>query len=178
MRAHSVDIWYQNAYLYTIVLFVVTCKGALIVRHWTYPTLFTFVFSLIFFFIFLLLLAEVGPLIRLSRELIGIPVRLYETGIFWLSIMLMVVLCLIRDFSWKYLRRDIWFEAYHIIQEIQSVSTAAMVRRPSRRSSVVTRGLSFNRTLVRRGFAFAQNETGEAKHVQQYDTLSKKPDGK
>jgi phospholipid-transporting ATPase len=51
--------------------------------------------------IFLPIYATVAPLLGFSEEYAGILPFLYPTIVFWASIIVIPVMCLIRDFAWK-----------------------------------------------------------------------------
>lgn len=45
--------------------------------------------------------------------------RLFPSAVFWLQTVVLAVLCLLRDFAWKYVKRMYYPQTYHYIQEIQ-----------------------------------------------------------
>jgi len=51
--------------------------------------------------IFLPIYATVAPLLNFSTEYTGILPHLYTTLLFWATIFVIPVMCLIRDFAWK-----------------------------------------------------------------------------
>ena len=88
--------------------------------------------------IFLPLYALIAPLLGFSREYTNIVPRLWSSLVFWLTIMGLPILLLIRDFAWKsfvFFFHAVWCdvvadpasrykqcftpEPYHIVQEIQ-----------------------------------------------------------
>ncbi|THH02278.1 hypothetical protein EW026_g541 [Hermanssonia centrifuga] len=75
--------------------------------------------SFVFAMLFLPLYAVVAPAIGFSKEYIGIVPRLWTDAVFYLVLLLVPILCLSRDFAWKYYRRTYMPETYHIAQEIQ-----------------------------------------------------------
>jgi phospholipid-transporting ATPase len=65
------------------------------------------------------LYAFVAPLIRLSRPYRGIVTRLWGDAVFYFCLLLFPVVCLLRDYVWKYYVRTYRPGDYHIVQEIQ-----------------------------------------------------------
>jgi phospholipid-transporting ATPase len=56
---------------------------------------------------------------NVSNELYGTIPRLYASPVFWLQSLVLAVICLLRDFTWKYVKRMYFPRTYHHIQEIQ-----------------------------------------------------------
>jgi phospholipid-transporting ATPase len=135
-------------------------------------TLLTIVISLLLYFAIAFALSEVGPIINLSDELIGIPQVIFCDPAFWFSLVLLPVLCLLRDFTWKFMRRDIWYRPYHIVQEIEAVESEQR-----QRSKSLIQHLRSATAFLNRGFAFSQDGRGEADLIRQYDTRTSKPPG-
>jgi phospholipid-transporting ATPase len=51
--------------------------------------------------VFLPVYATVAPILGFSEEYAGILPHLYTTLLFWCSVVVIPILCLLRDFAWK-----------------------------------------------------------------------------
>ncbi|KAF8756597.1 Phospholipid-transporting ATPase [Rhizoctonia solani] len=111
--------WFWGTTLYLAVLLTVLGKAALVSDLWTKYTVAAIPGSFIFTMIFLPLYALAAPAIGFSTEYAGIVPRLWENGVFYLTLLLLPVVCLIRDYVWKYYRRTYSPASYHIAQELQ-----------------------------------------------------------
>ena len=111
--------WVWGTSLYTAGLVTVLGKAALITNMWTKYTVIAIPGSLLVWFIFLPVYAIVAPKLNFSTEYINIlPVVLTDPS-FYLMMVVLPVLCLLRDFAWKYAKRMYYPQAYHHVQEIQ-----------------------------------------------------------
>lgn len=70
-------------------------------------------------FVFLPLYDLIFPPLGVAKELDGVTVPLYSSAVFWLTIVILPMICLFRDFCWKYVKRQYFPRSYHIIQEFQ-----------------------------------------------------------
>jgi hypothetical protein len=68
---------------------------------WTKWTIFAIPGSFVIYMVFLPVYAIVAPILGFSEEYFGILPHLYPTVLFWASIVVIPVLCLMRDFAWK-----------------------------------------------------------------------------
>ena len=105
--------WVWGTTLYTAMLITVLAKAALITKYslpssgdinsslWTKWTIFAIPGSFVIYMIFLPVYATVAPLLGFSMEYAGILPHLYPTILFWGSVVVIPVMCLIRDFAWK-----------------------------------------------------------------------------
>jgi phospholipid-transporting ATPase len=60
-----------------------------------------------------------APLVHFSTEYDGLVPKLFTSPVFYVQLVVLPVLCLIRDFAWKYAKRMYRPQTYHHIQEIQ-----------------------------------------------------------
>lgn len=86
---------------------------------WTKYTLAAIPGSFLFTMLALPLYAFVAPFIRLSRPYRGIVPRLWGDAVFYFCLVLFPVVCLLRDYVWKYYVRTYKPSDYHIVQEVQ-----------------------------------------------------------
>jgi phospholipid-transporting ATPase len=111
--------WVWGTTLYTAGLITTLGKAALITNLWTKYTVIAIPGSLVVWFVFLPIYATVAPKLGFSMEYAGVVPRLFPSLAFWLTIIVVPVLCLLRDYAWKYAKRMYYPQAYHHVQEIQ-----------------------------------------------------------
>ena len=111
--------WVWGAGLYTAVLATVLGKAALVTNLWTKYTVLAIPGSMLIWMGFLPLYATVAPKLGFSEEYDGVLLRLFTSPVFWAMALVLPVLCLLRDFAWKYAKRMYFPQTYHHIQEIQ-----------------------------------------------------------
>ena len=111
--------WVWGTALYTAGLVTVLGKAALITNIWTKYTVIAIPGSLALWFIFLPVWATVAPMLGLSEEYVNILPILFANPSFYLMALVLPVLCLARDFAWKYAKRMYFPQSYHHVQEIQ-----------------------------------------------------------
>jgi phospholipid-transporting ATPase len=112
-----------------------------------------------------------------SYDFVGLPGPTYGSGFFWLMTLLMPVLCLLRDYIWKYVLRMYRPRSYHIVQEIQKFNIPDYRPRMERFRKAVHKVRMIQRLKNNRGYAFSQNEGGQDKVIRSYDTTRIKPLG-
>ena len=111
--------WVWGTALYTAGLVTVLGKAALITNIWTKYTVIAIPGSLATWFIFLPIYATVAPKLNFSTEYVNLLPVLITNPNFWLMIVVLPALCLIRDVAWKYSKRMYYPQSYHHVQEIQ-----------------------------------------------------------
>ncbi|GJJ05826.1 hypothetical protein Clacol_000013 [Clathrus columnatus] len=156
--------WFWGTTLYLAVLLTVLGKAALISDLWTKYTV-------------------AAPLAGLSIEYEGIVPRLWGDAIFYFTILLLPVVCLVRDFGWKYYRRTYYPLPYHIAQELQKYNIPDYRPRQEQFQKAIKKVRAVQRLRRTRGFAFSQTETAgqqdQARLIRAYDTSKshKRPTG-
>ena len=133
--------------------------------------------SLVLWIIFFPIYGTIAPLIGISSEYLGLPRQLYGSWIFWTSILLLPMICLTRDFSWKYAKRMYLAKPYHYIQEIQKFNIPDYRPRMERFRKAVHKVRMIQRLKRNRGYAFSQNEGNQERIIRAYDTTMEKPRG-
>jgi phospholipid-transporting ATPase len=112
--------WVWGTSLYTAGLVTVLLKAALITNIWTKYTVIAIPGSLAVWFIFLPVYATVAPKLGFSTEYTNIlPIILTDPKFWLMGCVILPMLCLSRDFAWKYAKRMYYPQAYHHVQEIQ-----------------------------------------------------------
>src|SRR5436305_7569963 len=93
--------WVWGTGLYTAVLVTVLGKAALVTNIWTKYTVLAIPGSMLIWMAFIPAYATVAPLAGFSTEFNGVIPRLFTSPVFWIMGLVLPVLCLVRDFSWK-----------------------------------------------------------------------------
>ncbi|EMD33044.1 aminophospholipid-transporting P-type ATPase [Gelatoporia subvermispora B] len=166
--------WFWGTMLYLIVLLTVLGKAALISDLWTKYTVAAIPGSFVFTMLFLPLYAVVAPAIGFSKEYYGLVPRLWTDAVFYFMLILVPVICLTRDFVWKYYRRTYRPETYHIAQEIQKYNIPDYRPRQEQFQKAIKKVRAVQRMRRNRGFAFSQTENAarqdQARLIRAYDT--------
>ncbi|KAG7098494.1 hypothetical protein E1B28_000438 [Marasmius oreades] len=166
--------WVWGTALYLAVLLTVLGKAALISDIWTKYTVAAIPGSFAFTMVFLPIYAVVAPAIGFSTEYQGIVDQLWTNGIFYFMILMVPILCLARDFAWKYYRRTYMPSSYHIAQELQKYNIPDYRPRQEQFQKAIKKVRAVQRMRRNRGFAFSQTETAgkqdQAKLIRAYDT--------
>ncbi|RDX41412.1 phospholipid-translocating P-type ATPase [Lentinus brumalis] len=166
--------WFWGTTLYLAVLLTVLGKAALISDLWTKYTVAAIPGSFVFTMLFLPLYAVVAPAIGFSTEYKGIVPRLWTNWVFYLVLLLVPIVCLTRDFVWKYYRRTYMPETYHIAQEIQKYNIPDYRPRQEQFQKAIKKVRAVQRMRRNRGFAFSQTENAsrqdQERMIRAYDT--------
>ncbi|KAM5531114.1 hypothetical protein V8D89_015228 [Ganoderma adspersum] len=166
--------WFWGTTLYLAVLLTVLGKAALISDLWTKYTVAAIPGSFVFTMLFLPLYAVVAPAIGFSTEYRGIVPRLWTDAVFYFIVILVPIICLTRDFVWKYYRRTYQPETYHIAQEIQKYNIPDYRPRQEQFQKAIKKVRAVQRMRRNRGFAFSQTENAarqdQARLIRAYDT--------
>ncbi|KAK5130740.1 aminophospholipid translocase, partial [Cryomyces antarcticus] len=162
--------WVWGSALYTAALATVLGKAALVTNIWTKYTVIAIPGSMIIWMIFLPVYATVAPKVGVSTEYNGVIPRLYTSPVFWLMGLVLPVLCLLRDFAWKYTKRMYYPQAYHHVQEIQKYNIQDYRPRMEQFQKAIRKVRQVQRMRKQRGYAFSQTDESQARVLQAYDT--------
>ena len=105
--------------MYGAVLLTVLGKAALVTNNWTKWHVVGIPGSMLFWLVFVGVYGIVAPKLGFSMEFFEVIPRLFSNPNFWLQMPTLAILCLARDFAWKFSKRLWKPEAYHHVQEIQ-----------------------------------------------------------
>lgn len=111
--------WVWGTGMYGAVLLTVLGKAGLVTNNWTKYHVIAIPGSMAFWIAFIAAYATVAPMVSVSEEYFGTVPRIFSSPIFWLQIVVLPVLCLLRDVAYKYAKRMYKPQNYHHIQEIQ-----------------------------------------------------------
>jgi len=149
-------------------------KAALISDLWTKYTVAAIPGSFVFTMLFLPVYCIVAPAIGFSTEYLNIVPRLWTDAVFYFMLILVPIVCLTRDFVWKYYRRTYRPAPYHIAQELQKYNIPDYRPRQEQFQKAIKKVRAVQRMRRNRGFAFSQTENAgrqdQAKLIRAYDT--------
>ncbi|KAI9469032.1 MAG: hypothetical protein EXX96DRAFT_590210 [Benjaminiella poitrasii] len=171
--------WWAGTAVFTAILGCILWKGALITDIWTKYTVIAIPGSMIVWFIYLPVVAFIGPAIAVDvfPEYYGIVPMLWGNVNFWLFVLLVPFVCNLRDFIWKYIKRMYRPLPYHFVQEIQKYNLPDYRPRMDRFRQAVNKVRRIQRLKRNRGYAFSQNDSDQTKIIRVYDTTQQKPLG-
>ncbi|EGW31824.1 membrane-spanning Ca-ATPase [Spathaspora passalidarum NRRL Y-27907] len=171
----TADNWSWGTAVYTTCTLTALGKAALIVSLWTKFTLIAIPGSFIFWLLWFPIYSTVAPMTKVSQELRGVLRATYPSITFWSMIFGVAVLCLLRDFAWKFYKRRYSPETYHYVQEIQKYDIQDQRPRMEEFQRAIRKVRQVQRIKKQRGFAFSQVEgQDQEKIVRLYDTTKKR----
>ncbi|CAK9438939.1 uncharacterized protein LODBEIA_P31630 [Lodderomyces beijingensis] len=170
----TTDNWAWGVAVYTTCTLTALGKAALVVTMWTKFTLIAIPGSFIFWLCWYPAYATIAPLINVSDEYRGVLAVTYPSLTFWAMVFGIPVLCLLRDFTWKYYKRSYIPESYHYVQEIQKYNIQDHRPRMEQFQKAIRKVRQVQRIKKQRGFAFSQVEgQDQDKIVRLYDTTKR-----
>ncbi|WVR06936.1 hypothetical protein IAU60_003972 [Kwoniella sp. DSM 27419] len=173
-------LWVWGTTLYLAVLLTVLGKAALISDVWTKYTLAAIPGSFAFTMVALPLYAIIAPLLNFSLDYKNIVPRLWADAAFYFCLILFPVVCLLRDYVWKYYSRTYYPSSYHVVQEIQKFNLSDYRPRQEQFQKAIKKVRATQRMRRQRGFAFSQTETNnqdQTRLIRAYDTSVARPSG-
>ena len=148
-----------------------------LISLWTKPAWLGIPGSFFFWLVFFVIYAPLAPYVGISGEYRGLLPVLYGSKLFWFTIIILPMLCILRDYGWKFYQRMYISKPYHYIQEIQKFNIPDYRPRMERFRKAVHKARMIQRLKRSRGFAFSQSEGGQEKLIRAYDTTLEKPRG-
>ncbi|KAI9801089.1 MAG: hypothetical protein M1833_002957 [Piccolia ochrophora] len=162
--------WVWGIALYTAVLATVLGKAALVTNIWTKYHFLAIPGSMVIWMVFIPVYGIVAPKAGASTEYEGTIPRAFTSPIFWLMALVLPVLCLLRDFSWKYIKRMYRPQSYHHIQEIQKYNIQDYRPRMEQFQKAIRKVRQVQRMRKQRGYAFSAADESQTRVLQAYDT--------
>lgn len=167
--------WAWGTLIFTICTLTTLGKAALVVTLWTKFTLLAIPGSFILWLVWLPIYGYVAPLINVSKEYEGVVAHVYPSLTFWAAVFGVSILCLVRDFAWKFFKRSYNPESYHYVQEIQKYNIQDYRPRMEQFEKAIRKVRQVQRIKKQRGFAFSQvDDQNLEKIVRLYDTTKKR----
>jgi len=175
MHGEVADHWTWGVSIYTTSILIVLGKAALITNQWTKFTFLAIPGSFIFWLVFFPIYGSIFPYASISREYFGVVPHTYRSGVFWLTLLVLPIFALLRDFAWKYYRRMYVPETYHLVQEMQKYNINDYRPHIQHFQDAIRKVRQVQRMKKQRGFAFSQaEEGGQEKIIRMYDTTLKR----
>ncbi|KAI8894365.1 hypothetical protein BC833DRAFT_605122 [Globomyces pollinis-pini] len=163
--------WVFGEMVYTGDLITITIKAALCVDTWVNFTFFAIFGSIALWFAFFPVYVAIAPFTGLGWELIGVNQYVFGSYAFWFAIVLVPIICNLRDLAWKYFRRVYYPQNFHIIQEMNKYNIPDSTPRAEWFRKQVQKVRLVQRSKRNRGFAFSQSDAGQEAHlIRIYDT--------
>ncbi|KAK2604279.1 hypothetical protein N8I77_007223 [Diaporthe amygdali] len=162
--------WVWGTGMYGAVLLTVLGKAGLVTNNWTKYHVIAIPGSMAFWIAFIAAYATVAPMVKVSEEYYGTVPRIFSSPIFWLQILVLPVLCLLRDVGYKYAKRMYRPQNYHHIQEIQKYNIQDYRPRMEQFQKAIRKVRQVQRMRKQRGYAFSQADESQTRVLQAYDT--------
>ncbi|KAI1412851.1 phospholipid-translocating P-type ATPase [Hypoxylon sp. FL1857] len=162
--------WVWGTALYAATLATVLGKAALVTNNWTKYHVIAIPGSMVIWYVFIAVYGTVAPMIGFSNEYHGLVPILFANPVFWLQTVALPILCLLRDFSWKYAKRMYYPETYHHIQEIQKYNIQDYRPRMEQFQKAIRKVRQVQRMRKQRGYAFSQADESQTRVINAYDT--------
>ncbi|KAF5594685.1 phospholipid-translocating ATPase [Fusarium subglutinans] len=162
--------WVWGTALYGATLLTVLGKAALVTNNWTKYHVLAIPGSMAIWYVLTAVYGIVAPMAGVSMEYFGTIPRIYESPVFWLQTVCLAIMCLLRDFVWKYAKRMYRPQTYHHIQEIQKYNIQDYRPRMEQFQKAIRKVRQVQRMRKQRGYAFSQADESQTRVLQAYDT--------
>lgn len=162
------DHWVFGTAVFTLCTLTALGKALLISNLWTKFTLIAIPGSFAFWIVFFPIYASIAPKVNVSEEYRGVLPHLYPSLTFWALIFVLPILCLMRDFLWKYYKRMYNPQSYHFVQEVQKYNISDHNPRLISFHKKIRRMRQMRRLKKFKGYAF--EDGGGEKLIRLYDT--------
>nr|XP_006820513.1 PREDICTED: probable phospholipid-transporting ATPase IA-like [Saccoglossus kowalevskii] len=177
------DHYFLGNMVYTYVVVVVCLKSGLETDAWTWCSHLAIWGSILLWIFFFGVYSALWPTVPISAEMSGQAHAVFSSGIFWILLILMPVLVLMRDIVWKVIRRTMFKSLAEKVQEaeLRHEDPTTVIEQATRKTFTETSRLL--KSLFRKtpdGYAFSQEEHGvipQAELIRAYDTTKTKPEG-
>eukprot|EP00162_Nutomonas_longa_P013083 comp21406_c0_seq1/m.46247 comp21406_c0_seq1/g.46247 ORF comp21406_c0_seq1/g.46247 comp21406_c0_seq1/m.46247 type:complete len:404 (-) comp21406_c0_seq1:23-1234(-) len=111
-------LWLQGVIMFTTVVTTVNLKVSFEVNYWTKIMGSSIFISLLLLILFYLPYHTIGVTsLDLGNDMYWIIYRCFSVPHFYFCVILVTVLACLRDYIWKALKRQMYPELYHIVQE-------------------------------------------------------------
>ncbi|KAI1082393.1 phospholipid-translocating P-type ATPase [Whalleya microplaca] len=162
--------WVWGTSIYAATLATVLGKAALVTNNWTKYHVMAIPGSMAIWYVFVAVYGIVAPILGFSEEYHGLVPKLFSNPVFWLQTVALPILCLLRDFSWKYTKRMYYPQTYHHIQEIQKYNIQDYRPRMEQFQKAIRKVRQVQRMRKQRGYAFSQADESQTRVINAYDT--------
>jgi len=116
-NGRAVDLFSIGITSFTCVVITVTLKLGLETRYWTWINHFVMWGSIIVYACWLMVYGVFFAGTSIGSDIYQVVFELYTTPLYYFTIIMVPIICLFRDLTWKFVQRTALPESYHIIQE-------------------------------------------------------------
>ncbi|KAF7524519.1 hypothetical protein G7054_g11399 [Neopestalotiopsis clavispora] len=162
--------WVWGTALYGAVLATVLGKAGLITNNWTKYHVIAIPGSMALWIVFIAVYAYVAPKLDISTEYAGLVPKLFTSPVFYIQLVVLPCVCLLRDYAWKYAKRMYRPQTYHHIQEIQKYNIQDYRPRMEQFQKAIRKVRQVQRMRKQRGYAFSQADESQTRVINAYDT--------
>eukprot|EP00730_Choanoeca_flexa_P004838 TRINITY_DN11817_c0_g1_i2.p1 TRINITY_DN11817_c0_g1~~TRINITY_DN11817_c0_g1_i2.p1 ORF type:complete len:1157 (+),score=344.14 TRINITY_DN11817_c0_g1_i2:140-3610(+) len=171
--------WLFGHVVYSIVIYTVILKGAMVTNYWTKWTHVFMWGSALIWIIYTFAYFNLWPTQAfggIGYEVYGVDVQMYRSGVVWFSFILFPVMALFTDAMWILWRRMLFPGEEDRLRAMERRSQLV----PQMPDILADNGSPADMTHL--GYAFSQNENTDSKITQaelvrRYDTTIEKPEG-
>ncbi|XP_061877847.1 phospholipid-transporting ATPase IB isoform X3 [Entelurus aequoreus] len=189
------DYLFVGNMVYTYVVVTVCLKAGMETTAWTKFSHLAVWGSIVLWLFFFGVYSTIWPTFPIAPDMLGQAAKVMQCWYFWLGLVLVPTVCLLKDFVWASTRRSINKSLLEEVQELEARAVdpgAAVLRDASGRSlnerahlltrvrktaSSLGRSKSVQQTVTH-GYAFSQEEHGvvsQSQVVRSYDTTRQRP---
>jgi phospholipid-transporting ATPase len=125
----EVTLFFMGTTVFAGVMLTVMLKAALLINYWTFLAVLGLLACPISWVAYVLLYDNVSAILGSPpgfSDLVGLSRPLFSSVTFWMTAFLIPILCLLRDFIWKFYQRQFIPQEYHIVQELQKEEKKVM----------------------------------------------------
>ncbi|XP_061615054.1 phospholipid-transporting ATPase IB isoform X3 [Phyllopteryx taeniolatus] len=190
------DYLFVGNMVYTYVVVTVCLKAGMETTAWTRFSHLAVWGSMLLWLVFFGVYSAIWPTFPLAPDMLGQAGSVLQCWYFWLGLLLVPAVCLLKDFVWAAMRRSVKKTLLEEVQELEARAVdpgAAVLRDASGRSlnerahlltrvfrktsSSIGRSNSLQQPVTH-GYAFSQEEHGvvsQSQVVRSYDTTRQRP---
>lgn len=118
----SVGLFFVGTILFAGILLTGIFKAALLINYWTLYAWLGLLVCPVSWVLYVVFYDKVSSLLGSPvafSDLLGMSRPIFTSAIFWFTTLLIPIVCLSRDFIWKFYQRQFRPQDYHIVQELQ-----------------------------------------------------------
>jgi len=182
--------------VYTLVVITTCLKAGLEMNAWTWPCHASIWGSILIWFLFLIVYSHIWPVFSLALNMRNMFEMIVSTPVFWFSLVLVLIVTLLLDFSYKSIKNTLFLNETEKIRiaEIKKKEESVyldggrrrILSESSRLLDNVTKRFRKNKQRqeqqanieldAQHGYAFSQEEAGAVSQedlIRRYDTTSR-----
>jgi len=152
----AIDLFSMGTVSFSCIVLTVNIKLALETRFWTWINHLAIWGSILIYFMWLVIFGKFWEFdsLDVGSDLYSVVYHLGTSAVFYFAILIVPVIALWRDFTWKYIHRNELTKPYHIAQELQKSRTGKKSSGSKKKSGYT-------------GYSFSQ-ESGQADALKKF----------